>query len=538
MRDRLAGVPMTARRKASDAPARPAPKKTGRDLSAVIRVSRRAGREGDSFLAPDQQRDLIEAGCKRSGDRIVSWYDETDSVSGGTVDRVGLQAALGEALDGRSDGVIVAKVNRFARTKRAGEDAIQTLIDAGRSFIAVDNGIDSAGGKLDRGGEIYLDFLLRQAQWEREDLKANFHDVRRRQIARGIASQVPYGYRRLTKEEAAGIEGAHARQLVPHPDQFEWVVYMFERRAAGASWAQIARELDASSAPTPWGTSCWLWSRVRSLVNNRVFLGELSSGEFVNPHAHMPLVPVTLWESANGIGPLSERAGSEAYPLTGLVRCASCGNKLRGNTMTTGGGRKRIGEPKYRRYYRCRRSFSWGRCPAPVTVSADALEEFVLDALDDRLAKLRLDATQTGGDRQAAVTAAAEVLAEAKADLDLFATSPAIARAAARGGGAAWFELGIESRVATLEAARAAWDAARYALTGVPAADLELTWHELTDEEQRGLLARVFAVVAVKPAGRAGPIAERARVWARHEAGVPTDLPGRGPGSALAPIVF
>ena len=61
-----------------------------RKFDAVIRVSRVNNRKGSAFMSPAEQREAIERRAAADGVVIAQWHDETDSVSGGTVDRVGL----------------------------------------------------------------------------------------------------------------------------------------------------------------------------------------------------------------------------------------------------------------------------------------------------------------------------------------------------------------------------------------------------------------------------------------------------------------
>src|SRR4051795_7488000 len=95
--------PSNTTRRSPTTPAKP------RRLSAVLRVSRRNGRGGDGHRSPDQQRDGIDAWAKSHGVEIrPEWvHDETDSVSGRTTQRAGLQAAMAQAMSGETDGVIV-----------------------------------------------------------------------------------------------------------------------------------------------------------------------------------------------------------------------------------------------------------------------------------------------------------------------------------------------------------------------------------------------------------------------------------------------
>ena len=65
----------------------------------IVRVSKVNRREGDSFASPTEQRERIEAACKRDGLRLIDVKEELD-VSGGTAleNRAGLRSAI-EAIE-------------------------------------------------------------------------------------------------------------------------------------------------------------------------------------------------------------------------------------------------------------------------------------------------------------------------------------------------------------------------------------------------------------------------------------------------------
>ena len=75
----------------------------------IVRVSRRAGREGDSFVSPTEQRERIGEHCEREGLELVSVAEEID-VQGTTPiqSREGLRAALGAIEEGRGNRAGVA----------------------------------------------------------------------------------------------------------------------------------------------------------------------------------------------------------------------------------------------------------------------------------------------------------------------------------------------------------------------------------------------------------------------------------------------
>lgn len=87
-----------------------------------IRVSKVAGREGESFIAPEVQRKKIHAWAELHDVEIVAWWEELDQ-SGKKRDRPMLQQALTRCEAGETGGIIVARLDRFARSAVDGDSA-------------------------------------------------------------------------------------------------------------------------------------------------------------------------------------------------------------------------------------------------------------------------------------------------------------------------------------------------------------------------------------------------------------------------------
>jgi site-specific DNA recombinase len=531
--------------------------------SAVIRVSRRNAREGDAFMSPEQQKKAIRDWAGSRGYELVGpagsaepFHDETDSISGKTTDREGLRAAMAQALTGETDGVIVAKVDRFSRSLIEGMLAVHKLTEEGKGFVAVTDGIDSGqGGKSQR---LLLVLLLMFAEWHLESLTEGWVSARERHIGRGVANSWPYGYDRVEDKDAD-----NHRRLVPNYESTV-VKRIFQRRAAGLSWSAIADELNADGiappAPRPPlkadgepkpRAKRWTYNRTQAIVQNRVYLGELRSGrDIVNPVAHRPLVTADLWEKANSVHktaqyrPEAGRAGQahpkrarQSYLLAGIARCASCGGRMVGLTHKVKPTQSHDGYDV--RYYRCRRSFSWGTCTRPTQVKTAELDELVLEAFEERWVR-----PAKGTVTQVASVEVAEAEADlraAQADLRMFINSDSMAEVA-RGLGEQWFEEGVASRHAAVQAADEAYQQARANVVGAAfPKDFAKKWPAMDTETKRGCIAQVVEVVAVKPPstknGRV-PAAERSKMWWRGMAGVPTNLPGRGGSAQMKAIKF
>lgn len=528
------------------AAALPVPRKVDQParLIEIIRVSKVAGREGEGFIAPDTQHKMIEQWTSWHDVEIVGSYRELDK-SGKTTDREGLQAALERVRAGEADGIITASVDRYARSLEEGLAAIRELNSGGHSFVAVREGIEP-GMSTTSFGWLMLSFLLMLAEWQLRVITENWLTARRTQITAGIATQAAFGYVKNSRDHPE-----RPRRLDPDPETMEWVVFMFERRAQGASWTMIAGELDLAEVPTPAGGERWLWTRVRGIVQNRLYLGELRScgkephEQFVNLAAHPAIVSPELFHRANAVTEATERRdGSETpergaprgaggldaealaefgspYILTGILRCASCGGRMNGFLQKQKGGRQRNGPVKEYIYYRCRTTFSWGKCDAPAYAPAEEIERLVVGEFFRRFMRV-LDDVQVDEDRSGILAEAEEALADARDDLDAFTSSPSTRRSR-KLNGQDWYDEQVEQFNNAIESAARAMQELLNQQSGAELpADLEHRWDRLTFDDQRRFLSTGIGLVAVWPAGgRRIPLADRVRIWAVDESGSP-----------------
>src|SRR5262249_22585700 len=99
-------------------------------MDGYIRVSRVAGRQGESFISPKVQREQIEAYAKARGFTIDAWHEDLD-ISGGTLERPALERALARCRSDESGGIIAAKLDRLARSLSGLAQLVQTAQDEG-----------------------------------------------------------------------------------------------------------------------------------------------------------------------------------------------------------------------------------------------------------------------------------------------------------------------------------------------------------------------------------------------------------------------
>lgn len=486
-----------------------------RVMDAVIRVSRVNGRSGESFMSPDEQEETIDRWAAATGTVIARRHLELDA-SGRTTDRAGLQDAVDRALAGDTDGIVVAKVDRFARNLVAGLTAVGELRKAGRSFVAVKDGVDGEQASTSTG-RMLLGILFLFAQWQLESLTEQWADVRTRSVAAGVAAHDAYGYRK-----------GPDKRLVPDEAERPWVVRMFSERAAGLSWTAIADLVNDAGATDPAArprrAERFTHARIKSIVENRTYLGEVRSGKLVNAQAHEPLVTPALWDAANGLRQTATRRDHGTFLLAGIIRCPSCGVRMAG---TSDARKLADGSTVVYRSYRCRRTHSFGRCPAPTRVRADHIDP-IAEARFRELYLTERSPVWTPSDDDG-VAEATDGLETARAELRAYLR-------AASALDAEDFEVGLNVRQAAVDGAKKRLQDARAAETGVSLPhDLADDWDSLSVAERRLFLSRGLAAVAVAPG--AGDIAERAAVWAWGDPSLPPGLPGYGSDvTAITPL--
>src|SRR5579884_4302528 len=170
-----------------------------------IRVSRRAGREGGSFISPEVQRQKIAGWAKLHDIEIVQWWEELDQ-SGAKLERPLFQQAVERCERGETGGIVVARLDRFARSAIDALESIRRLNDAGARLVSIEDNFDGSTPM----GRFAIGILTLIAELELERIKENWSTAITQAVGRGIhvSSRPPTGYRRdkggrLVPEQAA-----------------------------------------------------------------------------------------------------------------------------------------------------------------------------------------------------------------------------------------------------------------------------------------------------------------------------------------------
>jgi site-specific DNA recombinase len=467
-------------------------------LCGYIRVSRVGGRNGDSFISPEVQREQILNWAKLRKVEIGEWFEDLDQ-SGGKVSRPGLDAALARIEAGKSEGIVVAKVDRLARSLVGALEVIQRLDDAGATFVSVAEGIDPttpAGKMLQR-------LMLLLAEFELDRIREGWADAQRKAVEKGIhvASRTPTGYLRGTD-----------RRLEPHPNDAPVIAELFRMRAGGASWSELAAFLNASGTTGPYANELWTNRAMEHILRNRVYLGEARSGPFTNPDAHEAIVDRATWEAAQRVQSPTPARSSEGTILAGLLRCTSCRHTLKPDTMKDRNGERL-------RFYRCRKRHSTGECPAPVSI----LERKVLPDIELIfhwwVREQEGFKTVTLGEKDGDLAELEAAVTAAEAELAAYRDEAVIGAL-----GAERYVAGLERRARAVDEATAAL--AETKLTPGNEVTLDFrdeAWPMMTVTQKRKWLFQLFDAIMVRPADQG---VNRLSPILRGQ--LPEDFPRRG----------
>lgn len=192
----------------------------------------------------DVQEMACRAYAKAHGIRIAATFRD-EGVSG-TLDatqRDGLMDALAALQDGAVDVLIVARLDRLARSLTVQEAVLAQVWKAHRALHSAD-----VGEVLRDDPDDPMRTAMRQmagvfAELDRGMVVKRMRDGRKAKAARGgrAVGPAPYGYR------------AHKGALVAIPEEQEALARMYELQAAGATTREIAEALAAEEFPTKRG---------------------------------------------------------------------------------------------------------------------------------------------------------------------------------------------------------------------------------------------------------------------------------------------
>lgn len=261
-----------------------------RKLRCAI-YTRKSSEEGleQEFNNLHAQREACEAYI--ASQRSEGWvlvrdqYDD-GGISGGTLERHGLQQLMSDIEDGLVDVVVVYKIDRLSRSLADFAKLVEVFGRTGVTFVSVTQQFNTTTSM----GRLTLNILLSFAQFEREVTAERIRDKVAASRKKGIwmGGVPPYGYR---------VEN---RKLVIDPERAEHVCWMLARFVEIGSATELARQIDQRGLLTPNGNRKDKKYLYR-VLNNRVYIGEAVHMGESYPGEHEAILDRETWDKVHTI---------------------------------------------------------------------------------------------------------------------------------------------------------------------------------------------------------------------------------------------
>ena len=189
----------------------------------------------------DAQRDKLTSYCKFNSIKLID-IKADEGLSGGTLERPGLQAALAMLRRGTVNTLIVVKLDRLSRSLRDVCALVEDYFGKERFHLLSLCGMANTHSAA---GRMVLMNLANYAQFEREMISERTRDAIRHLKSQGVRlGPAPYGYALSDDVDARG-----RRLIVPIPSEQEVVDRIKTLRTEGHSFEEIAQLLNAEGIP-------------------------------------------------------------------------------------------------------------------------------------------------------------------------------------------------------------------------------------------------------------------------------------------------
>ena len=222
-----------------------------RRVVGYIRVS--TEKQADHGVSLEAQRAKLEGYAQLYDLDLVDVMIDA-GVSAKTLDRPGLQQALGMLRKGQATALLVTKLDRLTRSVKDLSILLERYFAKRYALMSVTDQVDTSTA----AGRLVVNVLMSVAQWEREAIGERTRDALQHKKTRGekLGGDVPYGYR-----------VAPNGTLILEPHEQAMLALIRQWRAARLSLRAITAELAAQGYLTRKRTPFHL-SQVARLVKH------------------------------------------------------------------------------------------------------------------------------------------------------------------------------------------------------------------------------------------------------------------------------
>lgn len=200
-----------------------------------IRVS--TDQQAESGAGMAAQRSTIRSQCKHNGWELAAIYEDDGASAKALSGRPGLSEALQVLANGEAAALVVAKLDRLARSVHDFAGLVRRAEREGWGIVALDLGVDMTTPT----GGLLANVTASVAEWERRIISVRTSEA-------------------LAQKRAAGVRLGRPRVLDPAlADRIRSL------RSGGATFQAIADELNAEMIGTPTGRA-WSPALIRKVA--------------------------------------------------------------------------------------------------------------------------------------------------------------------------------------------------------------------------------------------------------------------------------
>lgn len=348
-------------------------------VAIYIRYSSENQRDGYSV---EYQEEECRKFCDAEGFDVARVYVD-EAVSGRSAEgRASLFEMLSDVRSGEYEAVVVYKFSRFARNLLEATIYRQQIEKAGARLLSAMERIDDSTPE----GRMMRNIILAMDEYYSDNLatfvQSSMHTAAKQ--GKYLGGEPPFGFR---------VDDEGNFQI--HEAEADAVRRAFDLRASGMLPADILRVFRDEGIRGRSGKP------FTQQLLNKIFRAEKYIGVYeyrvrgyepVRIDGGMPaIIDRRTWDAVQvaidrtlvSRGTPKPRSRRNVYPLTGLIRCAVCGEPFTGNVKGGGKGGRKVA------YYTCRGQSKLGAC-SNGSIQKDELEAYVFGKIGELMLSERL----------------------------------------------------------------------------------------------------------------------------------------------------
>ena len=221
-------------------------------------------------------------------------YDD-GGISGGTMDRPGLEALLAEVAAGKIDVIVIYKIDRLTRSLADFARIVELLEKHGASFVSVTQSFNTKTSM----GRLMLHVLLSFAQFEREVGAERVRDKIAASKAKGMwmGGTIPLGYDVVDKKLVINRQEATTLRAI-------FAAFVRIKSVQGTlRWARSEglKTKRRERLGRTVGGKQFEYGSLRCLLSNRLYVGEIDHKGLIHHGQHDPIIDRGLFDDAQAI---------------------------------------------------------------------------------------------------------------------------------------------------------------------------------------------------------------------------------------------